>query len=158
MSLALRARKAFNMLKHSLKILNNCEPRVCFNLLDSIIDGAEVGGTDINEETEAVHSDFCILMLEINRKATNIMASGECGRVPLYVIYIKPVKYWMKILNMETSRYPRERSEMLYNLGLCSSRSTRNWVYKLKLVLNHYGFGEVWLSGEPSDPKIFLSE
>lgn len=41
------------MLKHSLKILNNCEPRVCFNLLDSIIDGAEVGGTDINEETEA---------------------------------------------------------------------------------------------------------
>lgn len=87
------------------------------------------------------------------------MARGECGRLPLYVIYmIKPVKYWLKIQNMETTRYPRQCFEMLYNLDLCSNRSTPNWVSKLKSVLNHYGFGDVWLSGGPGDPKVFMSE
>lgn len=153
--LALQARKALNMLKHSLKILNNRDPKVCFKLFDSIIVpiltyGAEVWGTDINEEIEAVQNDFCKWILGISKKATNIMARGECGRLPLYVIYmIKPVKYWLKIQNMETTRYPRQCFEMLYNLDLCSNRSTPNWVSKLKSVLNHYGFGDVWLSGGP---------
>lgn len=49
------------MLKQSLKILNNREPRVYFKLFDSIIVpiltyGAEVWGTDINEEIKAVHN------------------------------------------------------------------------------------------------------
>uniref|UniRef100_A0A8W8JN00 Reverse transcriptase domain-containing protein n=1 Tax=Magallana gigas TaxID=29159 RepID=A0A8W8JN00_MAGGI len=162
--LALQARKALNMLKHSLKILNNRDPKVCFKLFDSIIVpiltyGAEVWGTDINEEIEAVQNDFCKWILGISKKATNIMARGECGRLPLYVIYmIKPVKYWLKIQNMETTRYPRQCFEMLYNLDLCSNRSTPNWVSKLKSVLNHYGFGDVWLSGGPGDPKVFMSE
>lgn len=119
----------------------------------------KIWGTDINEEIEAVQNDFCKWILGISKKATNIMARGECGRLPLYVIYmIKPVKYRLKMQKMETTRYPRQCFEMLYNLGLCNNRTTPNWVSKLKSVLNHYGFGDVWLSGGPGDPKVFMSE
>lgn len=47
------------MLKYFLKILNNCDFKVCFKFFDSIIVfiliyGVEVWGIDINEEIEVV--------------------------------------------------------------------------------------------------------
>lgn len=47
---------------------------------------------------------------------------------------------------------------MFYNLDLCSNCLILNWVFKLKLVLNYYGFGDVWLSGGFGDLKVFMLE
>lgn len=91
------------MLKYFLKILNNCDFKVCFKFFDSIIVfiliyGVEVWGIDINEEIEVVQNDFCKWILGISKKVINIMVRGECGRLFFYVIYmIKLVKYWLKI-------------------------------------------------------------
>lgn len=52
------------------------------------------GGTDIIEVIEAVQNDFCKWILGLNRKATNIMAREECGRLPLTFYMIKPVNNW----------------------------------------------------------------
>lgn len=61
------------MLKHSLIILNNREPRVCFKLVDTIVVPiliyvADVWGTYINKKIEAVQNDFCKGILGINKK------------------------------------------------------------------------------------------
>lgn len=86
--------------------------------------------TDINEEIEAFQNDFCIWILRNKQKAINIMAREENVEETSSLRYIhdKTSKIRAENTKVETSRYQRQSFEVLYNLHLCSSRPTPNWV------------------------------
>lgn len=77
------------------------------------------------------------------------MAREECGRLPLTFYMIKPVNNWYikckkwKLQDFQDSVW-KCFTICDFSLVLCSSRSTQNWVSKLKLILKGQGhdFGQ----------------
>jgi hypothetical protein len=79
---------------------------------------------------------------------------GECGRAPLYVEYVtKCVKYWLNVLIMDDTRYPKIVYKMLLNHD---SVGRTNWASKVKNILFKYGFGDIWFGQGVGDRRSFL--
>lgn len=71
-------------------------------------------------------------------------ARGECGRYPLYVVYIcRCIKYWNKLTRMNRNRYPYKCYKLLKNV-------------KLRVLLSEYGVGYVWLTENGSNVNEFM--
>ena len=65
------------------------------------------------------------------------------------------IKYWLKLLEMHNARYPKKCYNMLLqavNLGKV------NWASKVKHLLYHIGFGEIWEAQFVSCKDAFMSE
>ena len=81
-------------------------PILCF--------GSEVWGYEYSSVIESVHYDFCKNFLGVNSSVNNVVALGECGRLPLCVTYITNcIKYWCRLLRMEDHRCPKNCYKML---------------------------------------------
>ena len=118
--------------------------------------GSEVWGTHYVDVIEKVQIKFCKYFLGLPGTAANAATLGECGRLPLMVYYIMPcIKYWTKLLSMETERYPRQCYLMLYRLDQ-AGRIT--WVSGVKDMLFKYAVGFVWLSQEIGNADLFLQQ
>ena len=82
------------------------------------------------------------------------MALGECGRLPIaYHNNVKLIKYWLRLIHMDQSRYPKNCYDMLKrydNIG------RTNWVSKVREFLFSYGFGIVWISQEVGNITQFV--
>ena len=77
---------------------------------------------------------------------------GELGRYPLYITrHVPIIKYWSKIVLSNTVIITK-----LYN-NLLSSNNMNKWAYKVKslLLVNSYGFSDVWINPYKEDLKIF---
>ena len=83
------------------------------------------------------------------------MALGECGRLPIAYHYnVKFIKYWLRLIHMDQSRYPKNCYDMLKrydNIGRTS------WVSKVREFLFSYGFSIVWISQEVGNITQFVS-
>lgn len=160
-TLSLQGTKALNILNCYGKKCNGLPVKCAFELFDRMIlpillYGSEIWGYGYYKAIESVQIKFCKQILGLPRKTSNEAVLGECGRYPLMLHYnYRCIKYWLKILNMSTSRYPRACYEMLYSLDECG-RTT--WATSIKEILNTYGFGIVWLQQGVGDCELFLTQ
>ena len=107
-----------------------------------VLYGSEVWGYEFRKDIENVHVKFCRYILGVSSRAPTCAVLGECGRMPLYVMYIyRCVKYWIRIVqSLSFDRYPTRIYNMLFNLdSIYMGRTT--WTSKLKHILFEYGFG-----------------
>ena len=56
------------------------KPILCF--------GSEIWCYEYADVIESVHNEFCRYFLGVNSSVNNVVALGECGRLPLCVTYI----------------------------------------------------------------------
>ena len=116
--------------------------------------GSEIWGFKYSPIIERVQTQYCKLFLGVSRSTNTDMVLGECGRLPLYVDCLSRfVKYWCKILHMDSKRYPKQTYIMLYNLD---SSGRRTWASEVRETLFRYGFGFVWLSQDIGDINAFI--
>lgn len=117
--------------------------------------GAELWGYEICQPIENVQNKFCKRLLKVSSSACNVAVLGELGRYPLSVCYMKRcIVYWLKILQMDDTRYPKACYRMLYNLD---SAGRISWVTHVKHLLFKYGFGYVWIAQEVGNDLNFVS-
>jgi hypothetical protein len=99
----------------NIQHLCGCVPvDVCFILFDKIIApillyGSEIWGYEVRKDIEDVHVKFCKYVFGVARNTPNCAALGECGRLPLSVMYMtRCIKYWLPILQVyDGNRYPK---------------------------------------------------
>ena len=65
------------------------------------------------------------------------------------------VKYWLRILKMNTDRYLNHAYHEQCNLA---ERGVECWAKALKSILFHYGFAEAWYNQGVGNEILFLSE
>ena len=101
-------------------------------------------GYEFRKDIENVNVKFCRYILWASSRAPTCAVLGECGRMPLYVMYIyRCVKYWIRIVqSLSLDRYPTRRCNM-FNLD---SMGRTTWASKLKHILFEYGFGYAWFN------------
>ena len=118
--------------------------------------GAEIWGYERRNSIEQVHSKYCKDYLGINVSINDSMALGECGRYPIGVPYqIKFVKYWVRFIQMDSGRYPKQ----CYILLKAHDEIGRvNWVLKIREFLFKNGFGFAWISQEIGNTVSFIKQ
>ena len=93
-------------------------------------------------------------MLGVSSNTVNEAALGELGGYPLAVHYhLRCVKYWLKILSMQSGGYPKACYTMLYNLDQNGKNTWATWV---KVMLEQFGFRYVWAQQGVGDFDLFI--
>ena len=135
---------------------------IFFKLFDTQIQsmlnyGSEVWGLDADHTpTERVHLFALKGFLKTSLCTPNIMVYGEKGRYPLFgSIYVKCIKFWLRILKMPPCHLPFKGYKTLLHLH---ERNKRTWASSVCYVLYKYGFGDVWVNQGVGDEKAFLKE
>ena len=158
--LANQARKAVYQIKQFQNPFGKFRHKEYFKIFDSMVMpiltyGAELWGYDYNKQVEQVHTKFCKDFLGINTSANDSMALGECARFPIAINYhIKFIKYWVRLIEMDSSRYPKQCYKMLKSQDAVGRN---NWVSKVREFLFSYGFGFVWISQEIGNTNQFIT-
>ena len=134
---------------HQFKLFDKCViPILCY--------GSEIWGYEYSDKIEKVHRKFCKRVLGVSSTTNNAAVLGECGRLPLCVIYFKRcISYWLKILCMPETRHPKSIYLMLKGLD---ENNKITWATKVRNLLFKYGFGFVWLNQGVGDNKEFLKQ
>ncbi|RUM93601.1 MAG: hypothetical protein DSZ28_07615 [Thiothrix sp.] len=144
--LALRGKSAAIQIIRTLFKLGTVSPEIWFKMFDAqvqptLLYGAEIWGLSCSDIIESVHLFFMKRYLNVSSRTPNTLVYGELGRFPLSVnATIRCVKYWLKILGMPLSRYPRK----VYQMLLSRNTEGENWVTVVKAALIRYGFEQEW--------------
>ena len=116
--------------------------------------GAELWGFEVSDIIENVQNQFCKRFLKLPVTTYHVLARGECGRYPLFIdYYCKCIRYWIRLIRMDDTRYPYHCYRMLRRLD-DAGRIT--WASKVKEILFKYGFGYVWVNENVGDEVMFL--
>jgi len=157
-----KGRRGVMEILKSLRKLNTIDPLLFWKLFDSQIEpvltyAAEVWGLSENaNQIEKVHTFAIKRFLGIPLHASNQLVYGETGRYPLYVrVYVKCIKYWMKLLSLPGSRICRQAYDMLLTQH---EHGKYNWVSGVKRILTENGFGIVWLCQGVGYEQRFIHE
>ena len=148
-TLASQARKGLYLLKKYNYACNGLPLTVQWDLFDKMIApillyGSEVWGFSEAENIERIHTEYCrhIGLLGVPSHTPNVAVLAETGRMPLYLLYYKRcIKYWLKLLRMPNTRYPKACYSMLHSLD---QQGRTTWVTSIKNLLYKYGFHDVW--------------
>jgi hypothetical protein len=131
--------------------LGNLNSTVFFQLFDSeikplLLYASEIWGTAKMNVIESAHLFACKRLLGVSDRTPNHLVYGETGRYPLYIeSTVSAVRYWLKILKMQQSRFPKQAFEMMFNnLDNVNPNSNRNWALNIKRCLETYGFLDRW--------------
>ena len=157
---AKQASKAIACIFRYQKSFGRFRPFEIFKLFDSMVKpilcyGAEIWGYQFTEQVEIVHLNFCKQYCMLPQQTANVFVYGECGRLPLCTSYMtRCVKYWIKLLQMGSDRFPSQSYKMLKRID-DSGRNT--WAGNIKHMLFSLGFGYVWIAQDVGDPLMFLS-
>ena len=115
---------------------------------------SEIWGYQYVEKIEKVQIKFCKQYCNLSQNTSDILALGECGRLPLCITYIPNcIKFWLRILRMENHRYPKQCYNMLKQLD---EAGRRTWASNIKELLFTYGFGYVWIAQEVGNESNFI--
>ena len=89
----------------------------CFKIFDSTVQpillySSEIWGLERLENIEKIHLMACKIFLGVPVRTPSKMVHGDLGRSPLYInSYVSSVKYWFRLLEMETDRLPKKAYE-----------------------------------------------
>ena len=115
--------------------------------------GCELWGLHENRNIEHVHTSFLKRFLNVSIHTANCVLYGETKRCPLYITHrVKCVKFWLRLQDMQSYRFPRQAYDMLEKLN---DERVRNWVTEIKELLCVNGFGYVWLFKQVGNVKSF---
>lgn len=160
-TLASQARKGLYLLRKYNYACNNLPIDVQFELFDSMISpillyGAEIWGFDEADHIERVHIGFCRYVLGVGSHTSTAAVLAETGRHPMYVHYYKRcIKYWLKLLHMPATRYPKACYNMLYALD---QQGRKTWASAVRSLLCRYGYQDVWEAQGVENWNTFLRE
>ena len=157
--LASQANKAVFILQKRLNNYPYLTPKHVMELFDKMITpilcyASEVWGFHDAPDIERVQLKFCKTVLGVKSTVQNDFIYGELNRLPMKCVrLVNIVRYWLKIVHGEKSRYVTKcymnALAMGTNYGKC-------WVNCLKAMLEQNGFGDVWLQQWVGDREIFL--
>ena len=157
--LAAQARKAIFSIKNYQLSFGTFNHNEYFKFFDTMVTpiltfGSEIWGITECNKIEKVQLEFCKYFLGVKSSVNNCVALGECGRLPLYTVYVsKCIKYWCKLLHMSENRLPRNSYIMIKNLD---NLGRRTWATHVKEILFRYGFGYAWIAQDIGDLNIFM--
>ena len=141
---SLKAKSAFCRITRLSNNLNNMSFTVLCKIFDAQIQptllySSELWGLDDMPIIESVHIFSLKKILNVPLFTPNIMVYGDTGRYELRINYvIRCVKYWLKVLMM------------LHDSNCCNLAS------KIKELLFHFNFNDVWEAQSADDPQLFI--
>ena len=159
-SLSMKGKTAVVQAMRPLKRLKCLSPNVIFQVFDVQIQpillyGAEIWGASKCEEIEKIHLYMLKSFLNVPSRTPNLMIYGDTGRYPLYVqAILRCVKYWLRILGMDSKRYPKKVYEMMIH----TNNSNDCWAKRIKNILCDYYFEDVWREQRVPCENAFLKE
>ena len=161
-SISERAKKGVIAIFKILWSLGERSPAIFFKLFDTQIQpmlnyGAEVWGLDADlAPVEKVHLFALKRFLNTSTRTPNLMVYGETGRRPLFVnIFVKCIKFWLRIIAMPHDRLPYKAYKMLLHIH---EQNKRTWATSVCYVLYKYGFDDVWVNQGAGNEGLFLKE
>ena len=161
-SLCISADKALFIVYRFIKLYNVSMKQI-FCIFDRMIVpiltyGAEIWGCKMSKCIESVHIKFCRRIMKLRNNTPESVVLGELGRYPLMVQYYKKfIAYWLKLLYMDDTRYPKRLYLMLLQLEN-AGKIKGNWASDVKSMLYRYGFHYVWLHQGVGNHVLFLKE
>ena len=152
-------RRVINIFK-LLRQTGERSPKIFFKMFDAQIQpilsyGAEVWGLVAKLDViEKVHTFALKRFLNVSIRTPNASVYGELGRFPLYVnMYIKSIKYWLKILKLPEHRLPLKAYRMLLFLH---QQNRNTWASTVCSFLYKHGFQEVWENQGVGNEREFV--
>ena len=159
--LADKASKALHALMTNLKQIGTVPYKLCFKIFDTKIVpilhyGSELWGHTEAPAIENVHLKFCKFVLNIyNSPLIHVAVRGELGRHTMRAVrLVRIIKYWLRILNMDNTRYVPQCYHFQCNMADLGKNC---WVKYLKDILFSFGFAETWYNQGVGDESAFLS-
>ena len=138
---------------------------IFFNFFDAqikpmLLYASEIWGINKVTNIEAAHLFALKRLLCVSDKTPNTMVYGEIGRYPLYIdSTLSSIKYWLKVLKMNESRYPKQ---CLLFMTQAMDRNRRvytpYWTSKIRDCLVKYGFEQVWVEQGTPNESMFLKQ
>lgn len=112
----------------------------------TVLYGAEVWGCRYVDVIEKCQSQLLKSIYCLTRCTPGYMLRLEMGVVKLsFHVFKQMVEWWLKLLTMSQSRYPKICFDQLREQDLRSSNIQKyNWVSMLKVKLVQLGFADVW--------------
>jgi hypothetical protein len=160
-ALAVKGRRACMGCIKCMFRLNGMHKDSFFRIFDAqvqpvLLYASELWGLHRLDNVEKIHTLACKRFLNVHLRVPNKFVYGELGRYPLYInSAIRCFRYWLKLLNLDMSRLPKQAYIMLKNMDekgkVCWATHVRNTLFRL-------GFGYVWLQQSIGNEKMFLSE
>jgi len=120
--LTTKGKKAIVQLNRVFQKYKEMTAKTYFKIFDTKIQpillyAAEIWGINRLEHIEKVHMCACKRFLGVPTKTPNKMVYGDLGRYPLYVnSYVTCLRYWFRLLEMDTERLPYKAYQMLLQL------------------------------------------
>ena len=155
-----KGRKAMYTIGRAFLNCKEMSQEVFFKLFDAkvqsiLLYSAEIWGLQRLDSLETIHMIACKRFLGVPVRTPNKMVYGELKRFPLYInAIIRSVKYWIRLLNMEQSRLPKQAYSMLLSLD---SNGKKCWITQVKELLCNTGFQYVWLNQSVPNANEFVS-
>ena len=157
-----QASKALYSLKSNLNKFGTLSANLLLKIFDKKIlpiltYGAEIWFSHNALDIEKIHHSFCKYVLKVPKQSPNVFVRGELGRSDILTLRcIILIKYWFKILEMNTNRYP----SICYKLQLKwlnLNKRTNCWARDVKELLEGLGFGYAWYNQGVRDKRYFLA-
>ena len=154
--LATRGKIAFCRISSLLNRMNTTSYNILCKMFDAqvqplLLYGSELWGVNVMSAIENVHLFSLKKMLQVSIFTPNVMVYGDSGRYELRIHVLRSIKYWIRILNMKDSRNVRKVYNMMRYDG-----NHQNWCGKIKELLIHFNFEDVWDQQQVEQPRIFL--
>lgn len=154
-----KGRKAAFYLCRTYQRLKEMTKFTFFKIFDSkvqsvLLYSAEIWGLYRLDNIERVQLMVCKRFLGVPTKTPNKMIYGELGRFPLYInSYVRCLKYWFRLLEMDQNRLPKQAYMMLFKLD---ENGKRCWVTEVREILSKCGFHYVWLQQGVGSVSSFI--
>lgn len=154
-----KGKKAVYLLCRAFQNCKEMSRHTFFRIFDAkvqsiLLYSSEIWGYQSIENIERVHLLACKRYLGVPLKTPSKMVYGELGRYPLYVnSSLKFIKYWIRLLQMEDSRLPKQAYSMM---RIQDQSGKRNWASEIRELLTKIGFDTVWLNQNVNNVNAFL--
>lgn len=152
-TLAGKALKAMNGLLSITKHM--CVPiNIMLNLFDTFVASilnysCEIWGFSRAENIERVHRKFCKWLINVKMSTNNLSLYGELGRYPLFIgRQIRIIKYWLNLHSTKNENCILRAVNCMLRDEALQNPNISNWSTKVKHLLEHSGFQDVWLFPE----------
>ncbi len=154
-----KASKALFVITKLVSKFPNMPVNLLFKLFDTkikpiLLYGAEVWGYEKRPAVDRFYTNFCKYILGVGKHVSSNAILVECGKSDLSVDYhFKCISFWCKLLRMPDNRYPKQAYIFMRKLDLAGRHT---WASNIRILLNMYGFGIIWLNQDMGDVSQFL--
>lgn len=119
--------------------------------------GCEVWGFENLKIIESVQTDFCKLLLKVNKRTPHYLLYSETGLFPLYItVQSRCIKYWSNVMTGKDTKFVKNIVTCMhyyYNIGEQKSK----WLQFIDECLSSNGFNYVFQNPHMYEHRIFTT-